>query len=542
VLLDPSDEQHIVGFNILSATSDWEKNFLASDLVSVFRRLSTSWGDQLNSVLYNALLAFLKSERGGTLLDLRRFLLEPAFRAETLKHVRDSNVVYYWQKAFPQLSGNKSVGSVITRLDTFLSPESIRFMVAQRQNRLNFGDIMNGGKIFLAKLSQGAIGKDNSHLLGSLIVAKLQSEAMARQRQSEATRRHHWAYIDEFHDFLTPSLAECLTGVRKYRLGLVLGHQEMRQVEKDADVASALSNSYTRVVFRVGDKDARTLENGFAEFDSRDIQNLGNGEAICRIERSEFDFNLDVPLPPPGDAKMAAEMRERVIAASVRKYAVPRSSLSEDLKQCAGETVLDSSTEPPTRQRAHPVEPAPVVPRPAPPLPDLGRGGEQHKAIQERIKSEAEKLGFLVTVEKNLPGFGQIDLVLTRDGYSIACEVNVEGTIDYEVGNVSKCLRAGFLNIAVIGPSTDKLAKLSSAVANSLGADKAKHVDYFLPDAFIASLLTVPKSQPAEHPNLRTRGGRVVKRTVTTVSASQARAMEESARKLMVELMKKKQH
>src|SRR5206468_870930 len=34
-----------------------------------------------------------------------------AFRAEFLKSVQDPQVVYYWQKGFPQLSGNKSIGS-----------------------------------------------------------------------------------------------------------------------------------------------------------------------------------------------------------------------------------------------------------------------------------------------------------------------------------------------------------------------------------------------------------------------------------------------
>ena len=71
VLVDPSDSEYSVGFNILSAHSDLEKNLLASDLVSVFQRLSTSWGDQMNSVLQNAILAFLESDRRGTLADLQ---------------------------------------------------------------------------------------------------------------------------------------------------------------------------------------------------------------------------------------------------------------------------------------------------------------------------------------------------------------------------------------------------------------------------------------------------------------------------------------
>jgi hypothetical protein len=49
VLLDPSDEAYPIGLNILSAHSELEKNLLSSDLVAVFRRLSTSWGDQMTS-------------------------------------------------------------------------------------------------------------------------------------------------------------------------------------------------------------------------------------------------------------------------------------------------------------------------------------------------------------------------------------------------------------------------------------------------------------------------------------------------------------
>ena len=165
VLLDPSDEAYPVGFNILSAHSDLERNLLSSDLVSVFRRLSTSFGDQMTTVLGNAVLAFLESSEGGTLGDLRRFLVEPGFRERFLETVEDSEVVYYWQKEFPLLTG-KPQGPILTRLDTFLRPKVIRHMVSQKENRLDFAAIMNGRKILLAKLSQGLIGEENSYLLG----------------------------------------------------------------------------------------------------------------------------------------------------------------------------------------------------------------------------------------------------------------------------------------------------------------------------------------------------------------------------------------
>jgi hypothetical protein len=358
VLIDPSDEEYSVGFNILAAHSDFEKSLLASDLVSVFQRLSTSWGDQMNSVLRNAILAFLESTEGGTLADLRRFLLETAFRNRFLGTVTDPEIVYYWQKAFPQLTGNKSIGPVVTRLDEFLSRKPIRYMVSQKENRVNFAEVIDGGRILLAKLPQGLIGRENSYLLGSLLLSKLQQSAMSRQRMRESERRDFWCYVDEFHSFITPSMAEILTGARKYRVGLILAHQELRQLQSSDEVAGAvLANAFTRVVFRVGDADGRSLENGFSHFEARDLQNLEIGEAVCRIERSDFDFNLTVPMPEPSSGDENAR-REAIVAASRATYARSRAEIEAEALRKMRE---DEATAPPRKNAS--------VPRDTPPPP-----------------------------------------------------------------------------------------------------------------------------------------------------------------------------
>ena len=51
--------------------------------------------------------------------------------------------VYYWQKEYPLLRGNPQA-PILTRLDTFLRPKMIRNMVSQRENRLDFVEIMKG--------------------------------------------------------------------------------------------------------------------------------------------------------------------------------------------------------------------------------------------------------------------------------------------------------------------------------------------------------------------------------------------------------------
>lgn len=274
--------------------------------------------------MQNAILAFLESSRGGTLADLRRFLLDAEFRNEFLTTVTDPDLIYYWRKGFPQLGGNKSIGPVLTRLETFLAPKPVRYIVSQQANRLDFADIMDSGKIFLAKLPQGQIGKENAFLLGSLLMSKFQQTAMSRQAQHIAARRDFWLYLDECHHFITPSTAEIVGGARKYRMGLTLAHQELRQLQRDSEVASAVMNCGTRIVFRVGDDDARKLADGFATFEARDLQNLDTGQAICRVERSDFDFNLAVPLPAEPDEAVARERRQAIIAASRQKYGTPR--------------------------------------------------------------------------------------------------------------------------------------------------------------------------------------------------------------------------
>ena len=325
VLLDPSDMEFPIGINMLSAKSEVEKEVLSSDLVASFRRHATSWGDQMNSVLGNAVAAILDSSQGGTLHDLRRFLLEKEFRNAFLKTVSDPSIKYYWLKEYPILK-TSSIGSIITRLDTFLRPRSIRNMLVQKK-ALDFEGLCNSNKIILCKLSQGLIGTENSYLLGSLILSSIHQAMMRRQQQ--ANRPPVFIYLDEFHHFITPSIKDMLSGVRKYNVGLTLSHQDIQQLQQeDAQLVHAvLGNISTRIVFRVGEQDARKLEDGFTDFVAMDLQNLGRGEAIVRIEQPQFSCSLDtIPLSSIDD-EAALTIKDAIVAGSRSRYADTRDSV-----------------------------------------------------------------------------------------------------------------------------------------------------------------------------------------------------------------------
>jgi excisionase family DNA binding protein len=350
VLLYPSDLEHPVGLNILSSHSEIEKNVLSSDLVAVFRRFTSSWGDQMTSVLGNAILAFIESEKGGTLLDLRRFLVEAEFRRSFLETVNDHDVRYFWQKEFPLLRGNPQA-SILTRLNTFLRPKLIRNMVAQKEG-INFQDILENKKIFLVKLSQGLIGEENAYILGSFIVSKIHQVTMARQALKQEERKNFYLYLDEFQNFITPSMASILSGARKYNLGLVLAHQDLRQLwNQDTEVAnSAISNPFIRVCFRMGDFDAKKLEDGFSSFDATDLQNLGIGEAICRIERNEYDFNLKTLLVPEIPSEIAEKKQTEIISLSRKKYGLKKDEVEKIIEDRLAPTLSTKQLQTPSEK------------------------------------------------------------------------------------------------------------------------------------------------------------------------------------------------
>ncbi len=538
VLFDPSDDQYSIGFNILSAHSELEKTLLSSDLAAIFRRFSTSFGDQMQAVLSNAILAILENERGGTLLDLRRFLTEKPFREEYLGSVTDPEISYYFQREFPLLKGSPQA-PILTRLNTFLRPKPIRYMVAQREG-LDFASIMNDGKIFLGKLAHGLIGEENSYLLGALLVTKFHQLAMGRQEMAAAGRRPFTLYIDEFHNFVTPSVASILSAARKYRLGLVLAHQEMRQLwDQDAGVGSAvLTNPCTRICFRVGDWDAKKLAEGFSSFNATDLQSLGVGEAICRVERAEHDFTLTTSPAPAVDAAVAVARREEIIRRSRERYARPRAeveailtaartdgavapepkevTMAENKREAPRADTADRAPQPPPAVSAEKKPRLSVVTTPQP----LGRGGREHKYLQHLVKRLAEDRGYRAVIEQPvLSGAGSVDVSLEKGERRIACEISVTTETDHEIDNIQKCLAGGYETVVALSSDLKAVRRLKDRAMTVLESTTLTRVRFLQPEDLVLFLDELAAGEASGETTVR---GYRVKRRYQPVSPEEA--------------------
>ncbi len=153
-----------------------------------------------------------------------------------------------------------------------------------------------------------------------------------------------------------------------------------------------------------------------------------------------------------------------------------------------------------------------------------------------------EGLGFRATIEKEiLDGQGSVDLVLERPPVVLPCEISVTTTIDHEVGNVRKCLKAGFGTVVVLSPSEDRLHKIEAAVRNSLGPDLAGRVRFFLPDNFVNHLQTLVVSLPGTAPAPDEKKlGYTVKHKFVELSPEESKARQDAALKLLTEKANRK--
>lgn len=525
VVFDPSDAAWPIGFNILAAESEVERNLLASDLVGIFERFATSWGDTMTTVLGNAVLALLEHPEGGTLLDLRRFVIDERFRSAWVAQVPDEEIRFFWSTQYP-LIGTRSIGPIMSRLDTFLRSRLIRHIVGQRRPKLDLAEVMRSGKTFLARLPQGLIGEENAFLLGSLLVSKFHQLALSRQALPVSERRPFFLYADEFQHFVTPSMEALLAEARKYRLGLTLAHQTLAQIASAPKVESALfGNAYTRIVFRVGDADARRLAEGLASFETKDIQTLARGEAIVRVGGAAHDFNLRTFPPLQVDADTAEMRRDAVIVHSRERYAVPAVELAAALSARYAkveEPVAEAPQVPPALEPGaipEPPEPAVIAepltatspptraarPRgtrqPFEPAP-LGRGGQEHRYLQHLVQRLAEERGFRATIEEDA-GAGKADVMLRRGTLTVACEISITTDVAHELGNLKKCLEGGCSRILFIAPERKQREKVAQRLKD-LGANIP--IDIVGPDELVVALDAL---EPAPTTETTVRGYKV---------------------------------
>ncbi|MDO8499462.1 MAG: type IV secretion system DNA-binding domain-containing protein [bacterium] len=342
VYFNPADVDYPIGFNILETIRPDQKHLVASGLMGVFKKIWPDvWSARMEYILNNTILALLDFP-GTTLLGINRLLADEAYRKRVVQNLKDPVVKAFWQTEFDSYNDKykqEAVAPIQNKIGQFLSASVIRNIVAQVKSRINIRDIMDNRKIFIMNLSKGRIGEDNSRLLGGMLITKIQLAAMERVDTPEAERKDFFLYVDEFQNFATESFANILSEARKYRLGLIMAHQYMEQLEEEV-MAAVIGNVGTTVTFRVGSTDAEILAKEFIPtFIEDDLINLPKYHIYLKLMIdgvSSRPFS-SLTLPPIGSPTGSAE---KVIKVSRERYAIARDRIEDKIARWSGMTIV----------------------------------------------------------------------------------------------------------------------------------------------------------------------------------------------------------
>ena len=544
VVVDPTDPKYTAGFNPLERLPGVSVAEQAQELISAFRKIwADSWGSRMEDLLRSSLLALGEAEL--TLVELPRFLTSQGFRKRVLQQVSHPVAQDYFQR-FDTLTERARITwiePVTNKINALLADERVSQLFASPKSTFQLREVMDSGKVLLVKLDKGRL-RDSADLLGSLILAKIKMAAFSRSDVPPRKRRPFHLYIDEFQNYATDSFSVMLSEARKYGLSLVMAHQTLAQVSSELRHL-VLGNTGIQVYFRVGHQDAQVLANEAFVFSAHDVKSasmrgvrfrspgeqrqllaqdiqdlpprvcyvkhkIEGGLVALRtvdIEPAERVLGLDedeyleyLANLPIGRRYVAA--REKLVADIAKRFQDLEAPDREVLHEEAAERepsratdgeVIQRTTRPavpteikPTRRQPPPEERVPVLPDENAKEEILAftpKSSSQHRYLQTLIKRIAQERGFRVIVEEATPSKdGRVDVGLERNGRRIACEISITTGDEHELGNIVKCLEAGYDTVVLCSPDRKTLDKVKRLAAQRLAESDLEKVLFLQPD------------------------------------------------------------
>ena len=123
---------------------------------------------------------------------------------------------------------------MLARLQPFASnPAMVRLL--SRPGKVNFGRLMDEGRIVLFKLSKCVLQDVECQLLGTIMLKAFHTAALARAARPATERRPFHLVVDEFHTFATDAALGLFREARKYGLGLTVATQTWSSLRSSSE-------------------------------------------------------------------------------------------------------------------------------------------------------------------------------------------------------------------------------------------------------------------------------------------------------------------
>ena len=162
-----------------------------------------------------------------------RDLLEPGGEARYAAHIAklEGSAKRFFETEFGGKEFTQTRQQVLRRLYGILENRSFERMFSHPQSKLDLFTEMNAGKLILINTAKSLLKESGTEIFGRFFIALIAQAAQERATQPDWERMPTLVYVDEAQDYFDRNIGLILTQARKFRIGMVLAHQYLGQLE-----------------------------------------------------------------------------------------------------------------------------------------------------------------------------------------------------------------------------------------------------------------------------------------------------------------------
>ncbi len=340
-IIDPTDIEWPVSLNLFDVGQErlqtyplLERERLTNSILELYDfvlgTLLSAEMTQKQSVIFRYVTRLMLHIPDATIHTLRE-LMEKGSEIRFAEHIArlEGTARHFFETEFPSKEFAQTRQQVLRRLWGILENQTFERMFSHPRSKLDLFAEMNAGKVILINTAKDLLKESGTEIFGRFFIAMIAQAAQERATLSESSRMPTMVYIDEAADYFDRNVGIILSQARKYKVGMVLAHQYLGQL--DSKLQEAFSAN-TAIKFA----------GGFTGRDARAAAQMLNCDPVLIEAQPKGSFAAHVrgltraaiPLRFPfgvleGMPRMTSNERDSIRDRMRAKYAVHYSELSQ---------------------------------------------------------------------------------------------------------------------------------------------------------------------------------------------------------------------
>lgn len=263
-------------------------NYMSECLTEVFKEIVGGDSNVTANMgtMLKAVLTVLLRKPESTLKDFQTFMRDDENQelVEYAKRTSSSGQKHFFENGFYDLNYTPTKRALYTKIQDLFNSQSF-YDLTVGKSTLNIRALMDSRKTVIFRLSKGKIGEQTSSAFGRFLLALMQGFSFQRQDTPEKNRIPTHVFLDEFHNFVTPSIQTILDESRKYGLHLTLVQQFFGQKTDTQLRASIMNNTAVKICGTGEDSTLEKMARVMTGATKEELQNCERGQFYIKVKK-----------------------------------------------------------------------------------------------------------------------------------------------------------------------------------------------------------------------------------------------------------------